>query len=158
MLTNPMFTVQIMVICTLLWTLGRTELLEPLEPNMNRSQIYSTTTNVLYDCSALTAMKGNLTTGGEYLGIIFPIFSFLSKGTVLLEPSTKDCFESENDALNDPQTLCYLNLARNCENSIYWYPYKSTGRLRRKYKKLNKRNLKENLSILEALELDICQW
>jgi hypothetical protein len=150
-----MFTVQIMVICTLIWTLGRTELLEPLVPFQNRSQIYlTTTTNVLYDCSALTAMKGNLTTGGEYLGMIFPA-SFLSKGTVLLEPSTKDCFESENDALNDPQTTCYLNLARNCENSIYWYPYKSTGRLRRKFRKFNKRNLKQNLSILEALELDI---
>src|SRR6187431_1330073 len=62
MLTIPMFTVQIMVICTFIWTLGRTELLEPLEPNMNGFQIYSTTTNILYDCSALTAMKGNLTT------------------------------------------------------------------------------------------------
>ena len=100
-------------------------------------------------------MKGNHTTGGEYLGIIFPTFSLLSRGTVLLEPSTKDNFESEKDALNDPQTQRYLNLARNCENSIYWYPYKLTGRLRRKYRKLNNRNLKQNLSILEAIELDI---
>jgi hypothetical protein len=154
-----MFTVQIMVICALIWTLGRTELLEPLVPVQNRSQIYlTTTTNILYDCSAQTAMKGDLTTGGQYVGIDFPSFSFLSRGSVLLESSTRDSFELEWDIdihLNEPQTTCYLNLTRNCENSIYWYPHKSIGRLRRKYRKLNKRKLKENLSILEALELDI---
>ncbi len=153
-----MFTIRTSLVCILLWTLGRTEPLEPLVPFQNESQIYSTTTNILYDCSALTAMKGNHTTGGQYLGIVFPSFSLLSRGTVSSEFSTRDCFEFEWDKdtrLNEPQTTCYLNLARNCENSIYWYAYKSTGRLRRKYRKLNKRDLKENLSILEALELDI---
>jgi hypothetical protein len=166
-----MFTIQTSLVCILLWTLGRSEPLEPLVPSQNESQIYPTTTilydcsaltamkgnhtNILYDCSALTAMKGNLTTGGQYLGSVFPTLSLLSRGTVLLESSTKDCFESVKNMPYDPQNTSYLNLARNCENSIYWYPYKSTGRQRRKYKKFNKRKLKENLSILEALEFDI---
>ena len=98
-----MFTIQTSLVCILLWTLGRTEPLEPLVPFQNESQIYlTTTTNIMYDCSALTAMKGNLTTGGEYLGIVFPTLSLLSRGTVLLESSTKDCFESAENKPYDP--------------------------------------------------------
>ena len=112
-----MFTVQTSLICTLIWTLGRTETLEPLVPK-NSTLIYSTTTNILYGCSALTAMKGNHTTGGVYLGIIFPTFSLLSRGTVLLESSTKDCFESAKNMPYDPQATSYLNLARDCQNGF----------------------------------------
>jgi len=127
-----------------------------MDPTLNSTLIYSTTTtNILYDCSALTAMKGNHTTGGEDRGIIFPTFSLLSRGTVLLESSTEDCFESAKNMPYDPQTTCYLNLARNCENSIYWYPYKFTGKLRRYYRKLLKRRSKETPPIQQAIQFEI---
>ncbi len=156
-----MFTIQTSLVCILLWTLGRSETLDHMAPTMNSTLIYSTTTttttttNVLYGCSALTAMKGNLTTGGQYLGIIFPTFSLLSRGTVLLESSTKDCFESVKNMPYDPQTTCYLNLAQNCENSIYWYPYKFSGKLRRHYRKLLKRKPKETPTIQQAIQREI---
>ena len=134
-----MFNAQTLIVCILLWTLGRSETWEPLVPTKNESQIYSTYTNNLLSCSALTAVKGNLTIGGKYLGIVFPTFSLLSRGTVLLEPSTKDCFESVENMPYDPQATSYLNLARNCENSVYWYNYKLSRKLQRKYRKLNKR-------------------
>ncbi len=151
-----MFTVQVLFICTLFWTLGRTEIWDPLDPNLNSSLIYSTTTtNILYGCSVLTAMKGNLTTGGEYLGIIFPTFSLLSRGTVLLESSTEDCFESAKNMPYDPQATSYLNLARDCENFIYWYPCKYTGKLRRYYRKQLRRKWKKAPTILQAIQFEI---
>src|SRR5687768_2758142 len=103
-------------------------------------------------------MKPNLTTGGQYSGIFLSSFLPHSGEKVLLELSTKECcgFDTQIDTCrNDPQTISYLNLHNDCENSIYWYPYKMNEKQRRRYKKLHKRNLKENLSILEALEIDI---
>lgn len=159
MLKSPLFAIQILIICTLIWTLRRSEILEPLVQAENESQIHPTITNILYDCSAQTAKKGNHTTGGEYLGIFFPTFSLLSRGTVLLEPSTTACLDfelNEDTRFNEPQNICYLNLARNCENSVYWNNYKISRKLRRKLlKKSLKRNTLEELSILEALEREI---
>jgi hypothetical protein len=106
-----MFTTQTSLVCILLWTLGRSEPLEPLVPSQNESQIYPTTTilydcsaltamkgnhtNILYDCSALTAMKGNLTTLEKAVKVQDAIF--LMPGVISNRDEDHDALPSWGD-------------------------------------------------------------
>jgi hypothetical protein len=147
-----MFTTQTSLVCALLWTLGRTELLEPLEPNSNGTLFYSN--NLLVGPTPL-AMKSNQTTGGQYSGITF--HSFSSRGRVLLELGTQDDDDQKIDT-HDPQALSYLNSNNACENSVYWYPTRLNGKQRRKVRKLYKRSklaIPSKIQILALLIWDI---